>query len=121
MNLPDIRPSEFVALWCELDDAYYGKNGYGGDTAELYAYRFEVYCPTRHGVAGRAGTASPTDWMEAFAKNASRLLDLLTLFASVRDCFVLIGERKIGKWVLAMQFDHRVHVRVQRKRSDVRS
>jgi hypothetical protein len=28
-----------LLVWSELTAAYYGENKYGGDTAEIYAYR----------------------------------------------------------------------------------
>lgn len=119
LPIPDLRPMELLALWSELNDAYHGKNGYGGDTAELYAYRFDTYAPTRHGSDGHAGNPSIADDNEANAERARRLYDLLTLFSKLSDCVVSVNGRpgrKVGKWMLAMRFDHRVHVQVTHKR-----
>jgi hypothetical protein len=40
INLPIV---ELLALWSELEAAYYGENGFGGDTAEIYAYRLQRF------------------------------------------------------------------------------
>lgn len=34
-----------LSLWSDLDDAYYGKSGFGGEVAEIYAYRLMPYAP----------------------------------------------------------------------------
>lgn len=117
-SIPDIRPFELLALWSELDDALNGQNGYGGDVAELYAYRFDVYSPVRHIPPGKP------DWEpDAAAERAKRLYDLLRLFASQRNCRISIGGRNgarwigrtLGRWLLSEPFDHRVHVRVRER------
>ena len=34
-----------LEIWSDLESAYYGENSFGGDTAELYAYRFLPFSP----------------------------------------------------------------------------
>ena len=37
-----VPPLELATLWGELVEAYHGVNGFGGNTAEIYAYRFRI-------------------------------------------------------------------------------
>ena len=43
-----IPPLELAQLWAELVESWHGVNSYGGDTAELYPYRFQRYNPAAH-------------------------------------------------------------------------
>jgi len=47
-----------LSVWMELEDALHGENGYGGDTAEIYIYRFMAYRPG-------AGYMPPEEAMKA--------------------------------------------------------
>lgn len=121
MSIPDLRPLELLALWSELDDALWGKNAYGGDTAELYAYRFNVFSPAIHGAVATEFAKTPSGREmanAAAAERTRRLFDLLTLFETQRECSVFLMEtrergRRLGEWLLSEPFDHRVHVRVE--------
>jgi hypothetical protein len=85
MNSPallmEIPPMEFALLWGELVEAYHGVNGYGGDTAQLYAYRFAPYAATL------SSDAEP--WFKARYK----LIALLEVFCQAYNCHALVNGR----------------------------
>src|SRR5262249_25383349 len=41
----NLSMAQALLIWSELMDAYHGKNGFGGDTAEIYMYRLMPYDP----------------------------------------------------------------------------
>lgn len=87
-------------LWSELEDAWHGCNGFGGDTAEIYVYRFLPYCPT----------GEPDD--EEVAAALKGALEVMLLFQERRNCRLTIGGRTIGDWFVATGERHRFHVSV---------
>jgi hypothetical protein len=110
--------NQALSIWGELWQAYYGKNGYGSDTAEFYAYRVMPYEPV---VAG----ANAKDFREtetfkrashtAYAKAANSLVNLLIKFESESDCHLEVNGKSIREWAGTEYFDHRCHVKVIRK------
>lgn len=83
MNSPalllEISPLDLMALWGELVEAYHGVNGFGGDTAELYAYRF----------LSHVSSAENEDYFKARHK----LNALLELFCMAYKCSALVDGR----------------------------
>ncbi len=107
-TLLEIGPMELMDLWAKLVEAYHGVNGYGGHTAELYAYRFVAWSPIK---------PKNNEWKKA----AGRLVELLYLFKSKfgPEIGVSIDGCTIADWEYYMQidyiqFDHRVHVKIIR-------
>ncbi len=113
----NISMNQALDIWSDLWQAYYGRNGYGGDTAEIYAYRVMAYDPV---VA--AGTFSKTgfDGTSTFKEHAdtvyelaaSALVHILTKFEVDAECRVEINGKKPIQWIGTERFDHRVHVKV---------
>ncbi len=106
--------SQALGVWSDLCDAYHGK-GWGGDTAEIYMYRFMSDSPTVN-ISREPG--KPLSGMAAEA-HGQRVADanealwaLLAHFAEERDCRLEVEGRPFGVWVATSNFDHRVHVRV---------
>ena len=97
----DLSARQACLLWSQLEQAYYGDNSYGGNTAELYAYKF--------------GVDRPENSPEVEMEQAGKLYSLLVLFASQRRCQIWVDGRRLGFWALKRPFVHRVHVRVERK------
>jgi hypothetical protein len=100
----DLSARQACGLWSELEQAYFQQNLYGGDTAELYAYRFSV--GELGGACERPGAA------EDALLAARRLYGLLQLFQEVRRCRLWVSEKAFGSWVIKYPFIHRVHVKV---------
>jgi hypothetical protein len=110
-------------VWMELEDARQGMNGYGGDVAELYLYRFMAHCPM---VARAKPEAIETDTItgetmrEMYDRANESMHNLFRHFAKERSCRIEVeahegGEwvfRELGEWLKKARFTHRVHVKV---------
>ncbi len=113
----NISMNQALSIWSELWRAYYGKNGFGGDTAEIYAYRLMPYEPV---VASDNPQFRETQLFKehsnvAIVKATSSLYALLTKFQIDADCQITIDDKEIDEWVKTEIFDHRCHVRVIHK------
>jgi hypothetical protein len=106
--MSDDTPDQ-IGVWYELERALAGENGYGGDVAEIYAYRLLP--------GGAKAVAEATDTQARLAgQNMTRLL---RRFVELYDASVAIEEREGFRTIdLAAEefppFDWRVHVRVTR-------
>ncbi len=79
LRLPTL---ELLSLWSELEQCYHNEHGYGGDTAEIYAYRLQRHNPTRQ--HGREGSARKAE-AEASSEAYQILRAVLDLFAEQRE------------------------------------
>jgi len=108
MNTIDLSTEKILDLWSELEAAYYGRNGYGGTVAEIYAYRcvsgeaadFDSYRDRNAVVAG----ANLTEILRRFARRHECVIGL----QSGPDEFTTIdiANKSIGP------FDHRIHLEI---------
>ena len=111
----NISIQQLITLWVELEDAYNGVNGFGSDTAEIYAYTVQPHSPG-YGYNGGGEDVVATEISRELELNASKsLYEVLMLFKSKRDCIIFIEERKLGKWLLKDHFHHRLYIRVKAK------
>jgi hypothetical protein len=112
LNIPT---HELLLLWGELVEAYHGVNGYGSDTADLYAYRFMRHQPTAVMVpAPEPGGMMAQIMDDAHKQAAWSLFALLVHFREFYGCTIEVDGRRLGKWLAAAPFTHRVHVKVIR-------
>ncbi len=109
LNIPMI---EVLKVWGELVECLHGANGYGGDTAELYAYRFAGDSPSRRlldkSVRGEADAAAALEARQA-------LHSLLSIFEGVYGARCTVNGMSLMLWHSMKNkepFDHRVHVKV---------
>lgn len=103
---------ELLLLWGELVECRYGDNKFGGDTAELYAYRFGRHEPRLQHV-----TSLDDPWMvETGLERAGALHALLDRFQAAYEVDIEVDGRPFGDWVRQTPFVHRAHVRVRPKR-----
>lgn len=106
-----LSQSQLIRLWSELEQAYYGDNKYGGDTAEIYAYTVMEYSPTLGQPEGTFEDRKTEHYEEA----AETLCEVLALFEKERGCKVRLDGRTRSRWLRECgRFDHRVRVRVLR-------
>lgn len=116
LNIP---LGELLKLWGELIEAYHGVNGYGGDTAELYAYRFRRDDPAARldKVDGEKCQLRKDAEHAAEIDARKALYGLLWLFEhTVTNAKVRIDGKMLYQWQqIAEKFDHRVHVKVVRE------
>jgi hypothetical protein len=105
----NISIQQLITLWVELEDAYNGVNGFGSETAEIYAYTLQPRSP------GYDQGSDKVDSIELELDASKSLYEVLVLFKSKRDCDIFIEERKLGKWLLEEKFLHRCHIRIKAK------
>jgi len=123
MSLSSLSMDQALDVWSELVFAYLGKNGFGGDTAEIYIYRL---CPQNPTIDLATKEFKETrvyqDAYKEHYQTANRALyELLRKFAHDFSCKVEIVMNQhetipIGSWFYKGElFDHRVHVKVRKK------
>ncbi len=105
MSLETISMDQALDVWSELEAAYYGKNGFGGDTAEIYVYRL------------MQGSPSPDD--DDYLRANQALFSLLRRFQAMHTDAVISlyatrkdDGRRFGTWVHKCQETHRHHIRI---------
>lgn len=102
-------------VWSDLEAAYYGKNGFGGDTAEIYLYRFltgasrpleDVNASNLQGELAR----------ETYTIANQAMCALFTHFAETHhEVRIEVDGRELGPWLGETLNTHRVHVKVIHK------
>lgn len=110
-SLLNIRPIELLRLWGELVECYHGVNGYGSDTAEIYAYRLMPFSPS---VQLHPGFHEEQK-LEIQGQAAADLVELCRLFLGEYDRYTIeIDGIELSLWEQHIRygFDWRVHVRV---------
>ena len=105
---------QVLSIWSELEAAYYGKNGFGTDTAEIYIYRAMPYDPT---VASLSGVLHESERArsiagESYDRANESLHALFTHFAKTKNARVEVEGRELDDWLRTARFGHRVHVKV---------
>lgn len=104
-----LSPLGLLDIWDDLLTARYGDNSFGGDTAEIYAYRC-VGPGTAGTIFGAAvGTAMARD---AALEAAQGLHAVLELFAARHRVTIEVDGYPFGAWVATTPFSHRAAVRV---------
>lgn len=101
--LIEIDSLELMHLWGELLECFHNVNGYGSDTAEIYAYRFQ----TKHD-----GLESHKE--EMYKDNSRKLVELLKLFCSEYECDCEVEGNKLIN-ISEFKFSWRVHVKIIKK------
>lgn len=96
-----------LSIWSDLEQCYHGTNKYGGDTAELYAYRFMPNNPTTH--------HSPFN-AEHYSNAAQSLYAILKHFEQIRECSIMVQMHDkfvpLDESLKSYSFHHRIHVKV---------
>lgn len=107
---------QILSLWMELEDAYRGENGYGGDTAEVYGYTLMPDSPTAH------SPDMPRQFEEARKEQgllaSAAVVAICKYFEQQRNCRVYAMSsrdegKRVGKWLLKVPIEHRIHLRVK--------
>lgn len=111
MNNPalllEVSPLELMKLWGELVEAYHGVNGFGGDTAELYAYRFLPYVSSAESAEN-----------ENYFKARHKLNALLEMFCVAYRCSVLVDGRHPSHYAHET-FSWRAQIKIVKDANDV--
>jgi len=112
-GLGAVSTLQALSVWSELEQAYYDNNGYGTDTAEIYAYTLLPNMPSE-----RLHSASDLldYYLDEYLNAGQVLVSLCMLFAEQRQCAVLIDDVPCAEWAAKdFAFQWRVHVKVVRQ------
>ncbi|MBK7823226.1 MAG: hypothetical protein IPJ61_19770 [Tessaracoccus sp.] len=102
-----INTLDLLMIWGDLVAAYYGRNGYGTDTAEIYAFR----CADP-GAAVRMRSDATQLADEGALAAAQGLHAVLGLFIQQYRAKVKVDGKLYGDWVAARPLTHRTEVQV---------
>lgn len=119
--------NQILSLWSDLEAAYWGKNGFGGDTAEIYSYRLMREDPRRSSPSASDSLKQQAE-QESALEAASSLFSLLKLFCEMHECAAFIETgydrekrkdivRRVGPWMKKTVQTHRWHIKIVSKRS----
>ena len=113
--LIEVSIIELLRLWGELVEAYHDKNGFGGNVAEIYAYRFQRYSQLAHLQPITKMGEEELHLISIKAGNA--LIALVEEFCSQYHCKAMIDEIEPDTWCRRLnsgliEFNHRVHVTI---------
>ncbi len=90
----NISIAQALDVWSDLEQAHLGKNGFGGHTAEIYAYRLKPHNPTAL-VKGESFSDFNREWQE---DATASFVALLLLFEDRRSCRINIDDMGIRQW-----------------------
>ena len=108
-------------MWSELEEARHGTNSYGGDTAEIYAYRVMGHSPAVSAMKAaqqadrhhRPSGMLYESVMEDYATAKASLLSLCDYFARLYKVSITFDGVPEHEWKKV--FGHRVHVQVLKR------
>lgn len=110
--LHTLSMEQALSIWSELEQAYYGDNSYGHDTAEIYIHRLLTGAPRNPDHMDLTGIVGEMT-RESYDNANCALHDLLQMFKVSRSKVkVEIEGRELGEWLKTARFCHRVHVKV---------
>ncbi len=106
--MQNLSQNQLLTLWSELMMAYNGTNGFGGDTAEIYAYTLRPDCPMRGN--GTSQTAEHEGNIQAARSLSAVCLEIEKRYV----CRVRIDGLPIKKWLKKIDagFGHRAPVKI---------
>lgn len=108
-----------LGIWSDLEQAYFGENHYGSDTAEIYVYRLMPYRPLAHNPLAKETPWGIEEKKKAVQEANTSLYNLLKYFSHYRNCRIKVEDTNLGKWIIPSENSHRWHVQVipRKKRS----
>jgi len=110
-----ISTLELLKLYSELIEAYHSINTYGGDEAEIYAYRLLPHSPFLN--KDMTGPIALEEKSKLYKQAAHALHDLCYMFKKQYDCKIRIDNIHYDLWIkkIGNNFQHRVHVKILHK------
>ena len=115
--LIEVSVIELLKLWGELIEAYHGVNGFGGNVAEIYAYRFQRYSPLAH--TQPVYEMGQEELHVINLKAGNSLVALVEEFCNQYECKAMIDKIEPETWCRRLnsgliEFNHRAHVNVRK-------
>ena len=101
--------AQALSVWSDLEVALAGTNKFGGDTAEIYAYRLQEYSP--YVASGSDGPFTREAKLEAAQRASDTIAELLKHFAKTRSAKIWVDGISLSRWK-RMPEPHRFHVKV---------
>lgn len=117
MSLPAFSLPQALSVWDELVEAYYGENGFGGTTAEVYAYCLLPHSPGLETFLAHNSTIAQEQQRERAREASEGLRMLLELFCKQReDCDVEVDGVPFepGRTLIPPE-EHRWHIYIRRR------
>lgn len=109
MSLSIINQKSLLDVWDQLISAYYDKNKFGGNVAEVYAYAIANTYPSY-------GSKIFKERDKNFdLARINALYEILKMFKEKYYCKIFVNNRKLGKWLKKECFSHRVHIRIEKE------
>jgi hypothetical protein len=111
----DLTIKQACSLWAELEDARRGENGYGGKTAEIYAYTLQTRNPTVEAFPNDGGGTHAAEGREEQAMQAGENLAAVCELFLERYPKVAIrfeGYQRAMRHIPIIPFAHRIHMEV---------
>jgi hypothetical protein len=111
-----------LKVWNLLCEAYYDKNSYGGDVAEIYFYLLQSRSPAKEAHVNKHGLTTlysngvmGKEWLEEDTATAQTFKDLFLLFEKQWDCKLTFEDgTPVSEW--KPEPFHRLHIKVTRSR-----
>ncbi len=108
----NISTAQALDVIHDLYMALQGTNGYGGDTAEIYAYRLMPMSPG-YTLSGDRGPLMEEQAARLEREAAESLRWICDWFYERNTCLIHIDGLPFGQWMKTVgRFSHRVDVRV---------
>lgn len=116
----ELTPKQAMLVFGELIECYYGDHKYGGDSAEIYAYRLAIATPTVSTALSAAAAHATQSGMYLNAlqdfgnEAAANLGGICKLFSEAYDAEVSVNGKNVSDGVDS--FTHRVIVTVKKRK-----
>ena len=110
--MKNISMNQSLDVWSELWQAYFGKNKYGGNTAEIYGHVLMSHSPILNSQDPNGRPPRPEVNRAAGLRAARSLYALLEKFKEDTGCKIMVNEEEFGEWVKDLELTHRCHVQV---------
>jgi hypothetical protein len=122
--MDNLSMNQALSIWEDLWQAYYNDNRFGGDVAEIYAYRLMPYNPTYHSPGSVEFCKTDTFKMaerEVCDRAKESLVALLKKFVIENKCRITVNDREVDDWGYTNElFDWRCNVKVFRNKHQER-
>jgi len=108
---------EAMKIWGEIVECLHNKNRYGGNIAEIYAYRLEPFIARAR---ARLDEMSEKEEIEFTHEAAMNLGNILETFIEVYECKIFVEEQKFSTWFNNIKkrkntYYHRYHIKVKKE------
>lgn len=94
MSLTTLSLLQALHVWSALEQAYHSNHPFGGDTAEIYAFRLHSHDPRLVEDTSEISPWTRTAQERQGENAATALLEICRLFEAERNCQVLLVDHR---------------------------